>query len=96
MTFWLYLGQFFQKFFRNKSSNKRWRASGTFGQRHLTDAWIQRTKQSRKEYRDCNDDELHVLGMLYEPTPKEILMQKYDGDISKLNMILTLLEIKVI
>ncbi|MCC7469768.1 MAG: DNA-protecting protein DprA [Bacteroidetes bacterium] len=47
-----------------------------------------------KEYRDCNDDELHVLGMLYEPTPKEILMQKYDGDISKLNMILTLLEIK--
>lgn len=47
-----------------------------------------------KEYHDCNDDELHVLGMLYEPTPKEILMQKYDGDISKLNMILTLLEIK--
>lgn len=47
-----------------------------------------------KSYSDCSDDEKEILKLLYEPTPKEILMQKYTGSVTELNTLLTLLEIK--
>lgn len=47
-----------------------------------------------KTYDDCTPEERAILELLYEPTPKELLMQKYPGSVTDLNMYLSLLEIK--
>jgi DNA processing protein len=47
-----------------------------------------------KLYDNCTPEEIAVLDMLYEPMPKELLMQKYPGSATDLNMYLSLLEIK--
>ncbi len=47
-----------------------------------------------KNYDNCTDEERVVLELLYEPTSKEELMQKYSGSATDLNMVLSLLEIK--
>jgi DNA processing protein len=47
-----------------------------------------------KNYDNCTDEERVILELLYEPTSKEELMQKYPGSVTDLNMILSLLEIK--
>lgn len=47
-----------------------------------------------KTYENCTDKEKEILEMLYEPMPKEELLQKYPGSVTDLNMFLTLLELK--
>src|SRR5690606_10106227 len=47
-----------------------------------------------KDYNDCGKDEKEILDLLYEPMPKELLLQKYKGQIQDLNMYLSLLEMK--
>lgn len=47
-----------------------------------------------KTYENCTAEEKEVLELLYEPMPKELLMQKYSGSATDLNMLLSLLEIK--
>lgn len=47
-----------------------------------------------KTYDNCTDEEKEVLALLYEPMPKELLMQKYSGSVTDLNMLLSLLELK--
>lgn len=47
-----------------------------------------------KTYENCTAEEKEVLELLYEPMPKELLMQKYPGSPTDLNMLLSLLEIK--
>ena len=47
-----------------------------------------------KTYENCTAEEKEVLELLYEPMPKELLMQKYPGSATDLNMLLSLLEIK--
>ncbi len=48
----------------------------------------------KKTYENCTDAEKEILELLYEPMPKEELMQKYKGSVTDLNTFLTLLEIK--
>jgi DNA processing protein len=48
----------------------------------------------QKNYENCSEEELEILKLLYEPMPKELLMQKYKGTANDLNMFLSLLEIK--
>ncbi len=47
-----------------------------------------------KTYENCTPEEIAILELLYEPMPKELLMQKYQGPVTDLNMFLSLLEIK--
>ncbi len=47
-----------------------------------------------KNYDNCTPEEVVILELLYEPMPKELLMQKYPGSVTDLNMFLSLLEIK--
>lgn len=47
-----------------------------------------------KTYDDCGKEEKEILDLLYEPMPKELLLQKYQGESKDLNMYLSLLEIK--
>lgn len=47
-----------------------------------------------KTYENCTPEERVVLELLYEPMSKEVLMQKYPGSVTDLNMFLSLLEIK--
>lgn len=47
-----------------------------------------------KSYDNCTPEEIEILELLYEPMPKELLMQKYKGSATDLNMFLSLLEIK--
>lgn len=47
-----------------------------------------------KSYDNCTPEEIEILELLYEPMPKELLMQKYKGSVTDLNMFLSLLEIK--
>jgi DNA processing protein len=49
---------------------------------------------NQKTYDDCTPDEKAILELLYEPMPKEMLMQKYPGSVTDLNMYLSILEIK--
>lgn len=51
-------------------------------------------ENSGKSYDNCTPEELAILELLYEPMPKEMLMQKYKGSATDLNMFLSLLEIK--
>jgi DNA processing protein len=48
----------------------------------------------KKNYDNCTAEEIEILELLYEPMPKELLMQKYKGSVTDLNMFLSLLEIK--
>ena len=55
---------------------------------------IAEKNSSEKNYKDCNKEELLILKMLDEPMSKEELVEIYNGDISTLNITLSLLEIK--
>lgn len=55
---------------------------------------FQEQERTGKSYDNCTPEELAVLELLYEPMPKELLMQKYPGSATDLNMFLSLLEIK--
>lgn len=49
---------------------------------------------AKKNYDNCTPEEIEILELLYEPMPKELLMQKYPGSVTDLNMFLSLLELK--
>lgn len=55
---------------------------------------FQEQENTGKIYSDCTPEEIVILELLYEPMPKELLMQKYKGSATDLNMFLSLLEIK--
>ncbi len=55
---------------------------------------FQEQENAGKSYANCTTEELAILELLYEPMPKELLMQKYPGSVTDLNMFLSLLEIK--
>lgn len=51
-------------------------------------------KTKERDYKDCSDVEKSVLKLLENPKSKEELFNLFDGEISELNMAISLLEIK--
>lgn len=55
---------------------------------------IKEDGEKEKTYDDCSEEEKEILEILDSPKTKEEVLEIFDKDISKLNIILSLLEIK--